>query len=88
MLKLNYYLSNNEGLRLLYSLTEGNSKAEWEDLTDSVDFKVTDNGAVSFMTNVSARFWVVQEKLIINLFIINLIISKYILLLCKYIAIK
>ena len=38
----------------------GNSEAEWEDLTDSVDFKVTDNGSVSFMTNVSARFWVVQ----------------------------
>lgn len=35
-------------------------KAEWEDLTDSVDFKITDNGSVSFMTNVSARFWVVQ----------------------------
>jgi hypothetical protein len=49
-----------EGLRLLYSLTEGNDRAEWEDLTDSVDFQVTDNGSVSFMTNVSARFWVVQ----------------------------
>ena len=48
------------GLRLLYSLTEGNSKAEWEDLTDSVDFNVTESGSVSFMTNVSARFWVVQ----------------------------
>ena len=49
-----------EGLRLLYSLTEGNDKAEWEDLTDSVDFQVTQNGSISFMTNVSARFWVVQ----------------------------
>lgn len=29
-------------------------------MTDSVDFKITDNGSVSFMTNVSARFWVVQ----------------------------
>ena len=53
--------SNKEtGLRLLYSLTEGNSKAEWEDLTESVDFNVTPTGSVSFMTNVSARFWVVQ----------------------------
>ena len=49
-----------QGLRLLYSLTEGNDKAEWEDLTDSVDFQVTQNGSISFMTNVSARFWVVQ----------------------------
>ena len=31
---------SSTGLRLLYSLTEGNDKAEWEDLTDSVDFQV------------------------------------------------
>ena len=41
-------------------LLKNHFKAEWEDLTDSVDFKITDNGSVSFMTNVSARFWVVQ----------------------------
>ncbi|CAG5103182.1 Oidioi.mRNA.OKI2018_I69.chr1.g655.t2.cds [Oikopleura dioica] len=48
------------GLRLLYSLTEGNEQAEWEDLTNSVDFCVTKNGCLSFMTNVSARFWAIQ----------------------------
>ncbi|XP_046711966.1 ankyrin-3-like [Silurus meridionalis] len=46
-------------LRLLCSITGGTSPAQWEDITGSTPLSfVTD--CVSFTTNVSARFWIVD----------------------------
>ncbi|XP_019717304.1 ankyrin-2 [Hippocampus comes] len=62
--------SNNEGvgsvysgetptLRLLCSITGGTTPAQWEDITGSTPLTFV-NQCVSFTTNVSARFWLID----------------------------
>ncbi|XP_035274045.1 ankyrin-2 isoform X2 [Anguilla anguilla] len=46
-------------LRLLCSITGGTTPAQWEDITGSTPLTFT-NDCVSFTTNVSARFWLVD----------------------------
>nr|XP_049577555.1 uncharacterized protein ank2a isoform X5 [Syngnathus scovelli] len=62
--------ANNEGvgpvysgetptLRLLCSITGGTTPAQWEDITGSTPLTFV-NQCVSFTTNVSARFWLID----------------------------
>ncbi|XP_068178721.1 ankyrin-3-like [Antennarius striatus] len=62
--------SNNDGpstefsgetptLRLLCSITGGTTPAQWEDITGSTPLTFV-NQCVSFTTNVSARFWLID----------------------------
>ncbi|KAJ8365935.1 hypothetical protein SKAU_G00147660 [Synaphobranchus kaupii] len=46
-------------LRLLCSITGGTTPAQWEDITGTTPLTFT-NDCVSFTTNVSARFWLVD----------------------------
>ncbi|XP_061101396.1 ankyrin-2-like isoform X2 [Conger conger] len=46
-------------LRLLCSITGGTTPAQWEDITGTTPLTFTDD-CVSFTTNVSARFWLVD----------------------------
>ncbi|XP_036372455.1 ankyrin-2-like isoform X2 [Megalops cyprinoides] len=46
-------------LRLLCSITGGTTPAQWEDITGTTPLTFT-NECVSFTTNVSARFWLVD----------------------------
>ncbi|XP_032890197.1 ankyrin-3 isoform X10 [Amblyraja radiata] len=46
-------------LRLLCSITGGTSPAQWEDITGTTPLTFVNEG-VSFTTNVSARFWLVD----------------------------
>ncbi|XP_062927646.1 ankyrin-3 isoform X4 [Mobula hypostoma] len=46
-------------LRLLCSITGGTSPAQWEDITGTTPLTFVSEG-VSFTTNVSARFWLVD----------------------------
>ncbi|XP_051993153.1 LOW QUALITY PROTEIN: ankyrin-2-like [Xyrauchen texanus] len=56
---------NNDGtnntltLRLLCSITGGTTPAQWEDITGSTPLTFI-NHCVSFTTNVSARFWLID----------------------------
>ncbi|XP_058637261.1 ankyrin-2b isoform X18 [Onychostoma macrolepis] len=46
-------------LRLLCSITGGTTPAQWEDITGTTPLTFT-NDCVSFTTNVSARFWLID----------------------------
>ncbi|XP_072563628.1 uncharacterized protein ank2a isoform X2 [Paramormyrops kingsleyae] len=46
-------------LRLLCSITGGTTPAQWEDITGSTPLSFS-NECVSFTTNVSARFWLID----------------------------
>ncbi|KAG1927030.1 ankyrin-2 [Pimephales promelas] len=46
-------------LRLLCSITGGTTPAQWEDITGTTPLTFT-NDSVSFTTNVSARFWLID----------------------------
>ncbi|XP_051523161.1 ankyrin-2-like [Myxocyprinus asiaticus] len=50
---------NTPTLRLLCSITGGTTPAQWEDITGTTPLTFT-NDCVSFTTNVSARFWLVD----------------------------
>ncbi|XP_051557909.1 ankyrin-2-like isoform X2 [Myxocyprinus asiaticus] len=50
---------NTPTLRLLCSITGGTTPAQWEDITGSTPLTFI-NHCVSFTTNVSARFWLID----------------------------
>ncbi|XP_051948211.1 ankyrin-2-like [Xyrauchen texanus] len=50
---------NTPTLRLLCSITGGTTPAQWEDITGTTPLTFT-NDCVSFTTNVSARFWLID----------------------------
>lgn len=49
-----------ENLRLLCSISGGQSKAVWEDVTGSTPLSITSDKCLLFTTTVSARFWLVH----------------------------
>ncbi|XP_065110511.1 uncharacterized protein [Paramisgurnus dabryanus] len=51
--------NNTPTLRLLCSITGGTTPAQWEDITGSTPLTFI-NQCVSFTTNVSARFWLID----------------------------
>ncbi|KAI1887927.1 hypothetical protein AGOR_G00195520 [Albula goreensis] len=53
------YRGDTPTLRLLCSITGGTTPAQWEDITGSTPLTFT-NDCVSFTTNVSARFWLLD----------------------------
>ncbi|MFT7807796.1 ankyrin-3-like isoform X4 [Arapaima gigas] len=53
------YKGNAPMLRLLCSITGGTNPAQWEDITGTTPLSFT-NECVSFTTNVSARFWLID----------------------------
>ncbi|KAM9856983.1 uncharacterized protein ank2a [Aulostomus maculatus] len=68
--------SNNDGssgvysgetptLRLLCSITGGTTPAQWEDITGSTPLTFV-NQCVSFTTNVSARFWLIDCRQVLD----------------------
>lgn len=56
---VNQYSGNNPTLRLLCSITGGQNRAVWEDVTGSTPLTFVKN-SVSFTTTVSARFWLMD----------------------------
>ncbi|XP_055644477.1 ankyrin-3-like isoform X3 [Toxorhynchites rutilus septentrionalis] len=56
---INQYSGNAPTLRLLCSITGGQNKAIWEDVTGSTPLTFV-NDCVSFTTTVSARFWLMD----------------------------
>ncbi|XP_067353420.1 ankyrin-2 isoform X10 [Channa argus] len=57
------YSGETPTLRLLCSITGGTTPAQWEDITGSTPLTFV-NQCVSFTTNVSARFWLIDCRLI------------------------
>lgn len=56
---INQYNGDGPTLRLLCSITGGQTKAQWEDVTGSTPLTFF-NDSVSFTTTVSARFWLMD----------------------------
>uniref|UniRef100_A0A8C5LVQ0 Ankyrin 2 n=1 Tax=Leptobrachium leishanense TaxID=445787 RepID=A0A8C5LVQ0_9ANUR len=56
---LNGYAGETPTLRLLCSITGGTTPAQWEDITGTTPLTFV-NECVSFTTNVSARFWLID----------------------------
>ncbi|XP_030420612.1 ankyrin-2 isoform X17 [Gopherus evgoodei] len=56
---MNGYGGETPTLRLLCSITGGTTPAQWEDITGTTPLTFV-NECVSFTTNVSARFWLVD----------------------------
>lgn len=56
---INQYNGDAPTLRLLCSITGGQTKAQWEDVTGSTPLTFL-NDCVSFTTTVSARFWLMD----------------------------
>ncbi|XP_024912992.1 ankyrin-2b isoform X8 [Cynoglossus semilaevis] len=56
---LNGFGGDTPTLRLLCSITGGTTPAQWEDITGTTPLTFT-NDCVSFTTNVSARFWLID----------------------------
>ncbi|XP_044157567.1 ankyrin-2 isoform X37 [Bufo gargarizans] len=56
---LNGYGVDTPTLRLLCSITGGTTPAQWEDITGTTPLTFV-NECVSFTTNVSARFWLID----------------------------
>ncbi|XP_053559555.1 ankyrin-2 isoform X15 [Bombina bombina] len=56
---LNGYGGDTPTLRLLCSITGGTTPAQWEDITGTTPLTFI-NECVSFTTNVSARFWLID----------------------------
>ncbi|KAG8454047.1 hypothetical protein GDO86_000617 [Hymenochirus boettgeri] len=56
---LNGYGGDTPTLRLLCSITGGTTPAQWEDITGTTPLTFV-NECVSFTTNVSARFWLID----------------------------
>ncbi|XP_028967211.1 ankyrin-2 [Galendromus occidentalis] len=55
----NQYQNESPTLRLLCSITGGQTKAQWEDVTGSTPLTFVSE-CVSFTTTVSARFWLID----------------------------
>ncbi|XP_075216189.1 uncharacterized protein LOC142321739 isoform X3 [Lycorma delicatula] len=62
---INQYSGDAPTLRLLCSITGGNSRAQWEDVTGSTPLTFVKD-CVSFTTTVSARFWLMDCRNISN----------------------
>ncbi|BES94389.1 ankyrin 3, node of Ranvier (ankyrin G) [Nesidiocoris tenuis] len=62
---INQYNGEAPTLRLLCSITGGNAKAQWEDVTGSTPLTFVKD-CVSFTTTVSARFWLMDCRNIGN----------------------
>nr|XP_028601136.1 ankyrin-2 isoform X25 [Podarcis muralis] len=58
-LMINGYGGDAPTLRLLCSITGGTTPAQWEDITGTTPLTFV-NECVSFTTNVSARFWLID----------------------------
>ncbi|XP_060134515.1 ankyrin-2 isoform X21 [Zootoca vivipara] len=58
-LMINGYGGDTPTLRLLCSITGGTTPAQWEDITGTTPLTFV-NECVSFTTNVSARFWLID----------------------------
>ncbi|XP_062899669.1 ankyrin-2-like isoform X1 [Mobula hypostoma] len=56
---MNGYGGDTPTLRLLCSITGGTTPAQWEDITGTTPLSFV-NECVSFTTNVSARFWLID----------------------------
>ncbi|XP_078258912.1 ankyrin-2-like isoform X15 [Rhinoraja longicauda] len=56
---MNGYGRDTPTLRLLCSITGGTTPAQWEDITGTTPLSFV-NECVSFTTNVSARFWLID----------------------------
>ncbi|XP_053110659.1 ankyrin-2 isoform X31 [Hemicordylus capensis] len=56
---INGYGGDTPTLRLLCSITGGTTPAQWEDITGTTPLTFV-NECVSFTTNVSARFWLID----------------------------
>ncbi|XP_015258828.1 PREDICTED: ankyrin-3-like isoform X19 [Cyprinodon variegatus] len=56
---LNGFGGDTPSLRLLCSITGGTTPAQWEDITGTTPLTFV-NDCVSFTTNVSARFWLID----------------------------
>ncbi|XP_047457147.1 ankyrin-2b isoform X23 [Mugil cephalus] len=56
---LNGFAGDTPTLRLLCSITGGTTPAQWEDITGTTPLTFI-NDCVSFTTNVSARFWLID----------------------------
>ncbi|XP_066576958.1 ankyrin-3 isoform X26 [Amia ocellicauda] len=56
---MNGYGGDTPTLRLLCSITGGTTPAQWEDITGTTPLTFI-NDCVSFTTNVSARFWLID----------------------------
>ncbi|MBN3324258.1 ANK2 protein, partial [Atractosteus spatula] len=56
---MNGYSGDTPTLRLLCSITGGTTPAQWEDITGTTPLTFV-NDCVSFTTNVSARFWLID----------------------------
>ncbi|XP_051785710.1 ankyrin-2 isoform X17 [Erpetoichthys calabaricus] len=56
---MNGYGGDTPTLRLLCSITGGTTPAQWEDITGTTPLTFV-NQCVSFTTNVSARFWLID----------------------------
>lgn len=57
-----YSHQTEDNLRLLCSIEEGQNRAEWKDMTDSIKPLAIDNhtGCLLFPTTISARYWLVH----------------------------
>ncbi|KAM9827448.1 uncharacterized protein ACB057_017843 [Neosynchiropus ocellatus] len=53
------YVGERPTLRLLCSITGGTTPAQWEDITGTTPLTFV-NDCISFTTNVSARFWLID----------------------------
>ncbi|KAL1117549.1 hypothetical protein AAG570_003864, partial [Ranatra chinensis] len=62
---INQYSGEAPTLRLLCSITGGNAKAQWEDVTGSTPLTFVKD-CVSFTTTVSARFWLMDCRNVAN----------------------
>ncbi|KAG8230065.1 hypothetical protein J437_LFUL009649 [Ladona fulva] len=62
---INQYSGDAPTLRLLCSITGGTTRAQWEDVTGSTPLTFV-NDCVSFTTTVSARFWLMDCRNIIE----------------------
>ncbi|XP_024080621.1 ankyrin-3-like isoform X3 [Cimex lectularius] len=62
---INQYNGEAPTLRLLCSITGGNAKAQWEDVTGSTPLTFVKD-CVSFTTTVSARFWLMDCRNVSN----------------------
>ncbi|XP_029310380.1 ankyrin-2b isoform X3 [Cottoperca gobio] len=64
-LVLNGFGGDTPTLRLLCSITGGTTPAQWEDITGTTPLTFI-NDCVSFTTNVSARFWLIDCRQVLE----------------------
>ncbi|XP_053716398.1 ankyrin-2-like isoform X12 [Synchiropus splendidus] len=59
------YVGERPTLRLLCSITGGTTPAQWEDITGTTPLTFV-NDCISFTTNVSARFWLIDCRQVLE----------------------